>query len=136
MSIVHWNPWRELDDLFSRVAMPSEPLGASQWLPAVDITETERDYRIDVEIPAIAPEAVEVSVKDGVLTVTGERRSGTETAEGRRHRVERRYGKFTRSFRLPENVDPSGIEARSQDGVLYLILAKKEAARPRKIEVH
>ena len=136
MSIVHWNPWRELDDLFTRVAQPSEPLGRSEWLPAVDITETERDYRIEVEIPAIPPENVDVSVKDGLLTISGERRSESESGEGKRHRVERRWGKFSRSFRLPENADHGGIEARAKDGVLYLTVAKQEKARPRKIEVH
>ena len=73
MSIVRWNPWREFDDFFPRLSAPSESLSTSEWLPAVDISETDTAYHIDVEIPAIAREDVNVAVKDGVLTVTGER---------------------------------------------------------------
>lgn len=140
MSIVHWNPWREFDDLFTRVsAAPGEALARSEWLPPVDITETESAYRIDVELPAVSAEQVDVSVKDGVLTVSGERTGQSESTEGsaagKRHRVERRWGKFSRSFRLPENVDEESIEARHRDGVLYLTIAKKDKAQPRRIEV-
>ena len=150
MRIVHWNPWREFDDgraplaerelrsrLFTRVAgHPGESLSRSEWLPPADITETEKAYRIDLEIPAVAAEDVTVSVKDGVLTVSGERKSESESDEGKRHRVERRRGKFSRTFRLPENVDEDGIEARCRDGVLYLTVAKKEKVQPRKIAVN
>jgi HSP20 family protein len=101
----------------------------------VDITETEKEYRIDVEIPAVAVKDVDVSVKDGVLTVSGERNAESESSEGRRHRVERRWGKFARSFRLPENVDPESIQANARNGVLYLVIAKQEQAGPRRIEV-
>lgn len=136
MSIVQWNPWREFDDLFTRVAgAPGEALTRSEWLPPVDITETDKDYRIDVELPAVAAGDVDVSVKDGVLTVSGERKSESESGEGKRHRVERRWGKFSRSFRLPENVDDEHIDAHSRDGVLYLVIAKKEKARPKTIQV-
>jgi HSP20 family protein len=136
MSIVHWNPWREFDDLFTRVAgVPGESLARSEWLPAVDITETDEEYRIDVEIPAVAVADVDVSVKDGVLTVAGERNAETVSGEGRRHRVERRSGRFSRSFRLPENVDAETIRANARDGVLYLVIAKQEQPGPRRIEV-
>lgn len=136
MSIVHWNPWREFDELFTRVAgWPGESLARTEWLPPADITETDDAYRIDLEVPAVAADDVDVSVNDGVLTVSGERKSETESDEGKRHRVERRWGTFSRSFRLPENVDENGIEARCRDGVLYLTVAKKEKAQPRRIEV-
>ena len=134
MSIVRWNPWREFDDFFPRLAAPSENLGSSEWLPAVDISETEGAYHIDMEIPAVAREDVNVAVKDGVLTVTGERKVEKET-DGKRHRVERSYGRFTRSFRLPENVDEGSISAKSKDGVLYLVINKKAEEQPKKIEV-
>ena len=135
MSIVQWNPWKEFDDLFGRVVRtPSEHLSGSEWLPAVDITEIEGAYRIELEIPGVPAEDVSVSVKDGVLTVAGERKFETES-EGRRHRIERRYGRFSRSFRLPENADDNGISARARDGVLCLTVAKQEKAQPRSIEV-
>ncbi len=137
MSIVQWNPWREFDDLFTRVAgAPGEALSRSEWLPPVDITETDKDYRIDLEIPAVAADDVDVSVKDGVLTVSGERKTESESGEGKRHRVERRWGKFSRSFRLPENVNADTIDARIRDGVLYLVIAKQDNAQPRRIEVN
>lgn len=136
MNIVQWNPWREFDDLFARAAgRPGGSLAEADWLPAADIVETEQGYRIEMEIPAVAADDVEVAVKDGVLTVSGERRSETDSESGKRHRVERRWGRFSRSFRLPENVDWDSIDARARDGVLYLNLAKKDNARPRKIEV-
>ena len=135
MSIVRWNPWREFDDFFTNVAaVPSEHIARSEWLPPVDISETETEYRIDVEIPAVARDDVAVSVKDGVLTVTGERKVEKDT-DGKRHRVERQYGRFSRSFRLPENVDEDHISASSRDGVLYLVVSKKEKEKPRTIEV-
>ncbi len=134
MSIVRWNPWREFDDFFPRLSAPSESLASSEWLPAVDISETDTAYHIDMEIPAIAREDVNVAVKDGVLTVTGERKVEKET-EGKQHRIERQYGKFSRSFRLPENVDEGSISAKSKDGVLYVVVSKKEKAQPRQIEV-
>jgi HSP20 family protein len=135
MSIVQWNPWREFDDLFGRsVRMPSEHLSGSEWLPAVDITEIDNGYLIELEIPGVSAEDVGVSVKEGVLTVSGERKFETET-QGRRHRIERRYGRFSRSFRLPDDVDENDISARAKDGVLSLTVAKKERAQPRTIEV-
>lgn len=136
MSIVHWSPWRDFDDLFTRMTGPSgESMGRSEWLPPVDITETENAYRIEMEIPSVAAGDLDVSVNDGVLTVSGERKSESESGEGKRHRVERRWGKFSRSFRLPENVDADAIEATTKDGVLYLTVNKQEKAQPRRIEV-
>lgn len=137
MSIVQWNPWREFDDLFTRVSgAPGEALARSEWLPPVDITETAAEYRIDVEIPAVAAGDVDVSVKDGVLTVSGERRTEQASDDDKRHRVERRWGKFSRSFRLPENAKTDAIDARARDGVLYLVIPKQEKAQPRRIEVN
>ncbi len=135
MSIVQWNPWREFDDIFGRVVRtPSEHLSGMEWLPAVDITESDSAYRIELEIPGVPTDEVEVSVKEGVLTVSGERKFETEN-HGRKHRIERRYGRFSRSFRLPEDADENAISARARDGVLGLTVAKKEKAQPRTIEV-
>lgn len=139
MSIVQWSPWREFDELFTRVAgVPDEPLARGEWQPPVDISETPTEYRLDVEIPSVAAEDVDVTFKDGVLTVSGERRSarGGDGDGGRRHRVERRWGRFSRSFRLPENADAERIDARVKDGVLYLAVAKQDKAQPRRIEVN
>ncbi len=131
MSLVRYSPF---DDLFRTFASTGEPLGRDEWVPPVDIVETERAYEISLEVPAVPKEAINVSLKDGVLTVSGER--SREKAEGERlHRVERVYGKFARSFRLPDNIDEEGITARSENGVLHLTVSKHERAKPRQIEV-
>lgn len=139
MSIVRWNPVREMDDFFSRFRDLDrggwgEQIASSDWIPAVDVRETDQAFVIDIDLPAVAAEDVNVSVKDGVLVVTGERRFEKET-EGKVHRIERSYGRFTRSFRLPETADESTVEARAKDGVLHLTVGKHEAVKPRSIEV-
>jgi HSP20 family protein len=139
MSIVRWNPSREFDEFFNRFVgnrqSPSdENLASSDWSPAVDIRETDENFEIDLEIPAIAAADVKVTVKDGVLSVTGERKYEKEV-KGKVHRVERQYGRFVRSFRLPETADENRIQANSKDGVLYLKVAKRAEVKPRAIEV-
>lgn len=139
MSIVRWNPSREFDEFFnrfvgSRQGASDENLASSDWSPAVDIRETDENFEIDLEIPAIAPADVKVTVKDGVLSVTGERKYEKEV-KGKVHRVERQYGRFVRSFRLPETADEGRIQANSKDGVLYLKVAKRAEVKPRAIEV-
>jgi HSP20 family protein len=139
MSIVRWNPSRELDQLFSRFVDQGfngwgENIATSDWNPSVDIRETDEDYQIDLEVPAVQPSDVKVTFKDGVLAVSGERKYEKET-KGKVHRVERRYGRFTRTFRLPENVDEGRIEANSKDGMLYLKVPKRPEVKPRAIEV-
>lgn len=139
MSIVRWNPSQELDEFFNRFADFNrngwgENLASSDWSPAVDIRENDTEFQIDLELPAVAASDVKVTVKDGVLAVTGERKYEKET-KGKVHRVERRYGRFSRSFRLPETADESHIEANAKDGVLYLKVAKRAEVKPRAIEV-
>ncbi len=140
MSIVRWNPSQDMDEFFNRFADVrgngwGESLASSDWSPAVDIRETDGEFQIDLELPAVPPADVKVTVKDGVLAVTGERKYEKET-KGKVHRVERRYGRFTRSFRLPETADEGKIEANAKDGVLYLKVAKRAEVQPRAIEVN
>ena len=135
MNVVSFNPLREFDDFFSRVPRyPSVNHTRCEWLPPVDISETEVDYKINVEIPAVAADEVSVTVKDGVLTVSGERRSEKDDSH-KQHRVERRYGRFIRTFKLPENADEESISASSRDGILYVVIAKSEKETARTIEV-
>lgn len=133
--VTRWNPFREFDDLFAQFgAFNGERSARSAWVPPVDISETDTQYLIEMEIPAVAIEDVSVQVKDGLLSISGERRREQE-AEGRRHRVERQYGNFARSFQLPEDADEESIDAAAKAGVLTLTVAKREKATPRKIEV-
>ena len=139
MAIVRRNSVRDFDDLFNWLGDLTrsnwgESTESSDWVPAVDIRESDDEYRFELEVPAVLASDVKVTVKDGVLVVTGERRYEKETND-KVHRVERRYGRFTRSFRLPENADESKIEASAKDGVLTLRVAKREEVKPRAIEV-
>ncbi len=142
MSLAVWNPVRELDEILNKLSrVPAgdnniwgETLASADWMPAVDIRETDAEYQIELELPQISPEAVQVTFRDGVLGVTGERKFEKET-QGKVHRVERRYGRFARSFRLPETADENRIEARARDGVLYLTIAKREEVKPKTIQV-
>jgi HSP20 family protein len=138
MSLVRWNPFDEFDNLFAGFPQigpnASSARRVTDWLPPVDITETDDSYHIDLEVPAVAREDIKVSVNDGLLTVSGERKS-EERENGKAHRVERYYGKFQRTFRLPENVSEDSIKATSANGILKLEIAKTKPADPKLIEV-
>lgn len=136
MNVVRWSPFHEFDNIFQTLERSNAPVRRADWLPLVDIRETENDYQIDVEVPAIAREDLSVNVADGVLTVSGERKATETSAEtGKQHRVERRYGRFVRNFQLPEDADVEAISAENRDGVLYLRINKRESAKRRSIEV-
>jgi HSP20 family protein len=112
-----------------------EVLATGDWAPRVDIAETEKEFSIKAEIPAVKKEDVKVTIDNGVLTIKGERKQEKEEKDKKFHRVERLYGSFTRSFTLPDNVDESKIEASFKDGVLNLSLAKTEETKPKAIDV-
>lgn len=138
--VTRWNPFREYDDFFRtglNLVNTVEPALAqhSNWRPAVDIEETQTHFRLLLEIPAVAAKDVKVAVEDNVLTVSGETSAPEADTEVTQHRRERRFGAFSRSFRLPETVDEEAIEASAKDGVLTLTIAKREAPAPRQIEV-
>jgi len=141
MSVVRWNPVRDFEGLFGRGidhANYRHVERDSPWHPLVDIRETGNSYTIDMEVPAVAPKEIDVNVKDGILTVSGERKIkhvGDNEARSTTHRVERNYGAFARSFRLPEDADETQISARTENGVLYLELLKREEVLPRNIKV-
>lgn len=109
------------------------------WSPRVDISENENNFFIHAELPGMNKDDISVNIDNGVLTIEGEREHKTEDKEdknGRKfHRVERSYGKFQRSFRLPNTVEQSKIEASFNDGVLDLTIPKAEEAKPKQIEV-
>jgi HSP20 family protein len=113
----------------------NEKTGEAIWAPRADIHETEKEVTIDLEIPGLNKEDIKVEVKNGLLTISGERKmeKKTETAEGRR--IERHYGKFERAFSLPETVKDDAITASYQSGVLSLAIPKSEKALPKEIKV-
>jgi HSP20 family protein len=108
---------------------------AGGWTPEVDVEETEDTYSFHVELPGVKPEDISVSVEDGVLILSGERKFYEEKeAEGFR-RVERRFGSFHRAMRLPAKVDPEAVEAHYAHGVLRVTVPKAEDTKPHRIEV-
>lgn len=134
-----WDPFQEFDGLFDNFRRLSARDGnsdGSALVPAIDIKETENDYQIVADLPGIAKEDLDVSIREGVLTIKAEsRKVNTEETDGRVVRQERRAGRFARSLQLTDVVDDAKIHATYEDGLLNLVLPKKEAATPRKIEV-
>ncbi len=136
MNLVRWTPFGEFGHLVRSLEQSQSPVRRADWLPLVDIRESAESYHIDVEVPAVASEDLSVTVAEGVLRVSGERRSAvSDDGHNRTHRTERRYGRFERSFSLPEDADPEAISAESRDGVLYLSIAKRVPEVAKKIDV-
>ena len=130
---------REFDHLFESF-FPTRPatdeaLESAVWAPRTDLSETEDAYLIHLDLPGLKKDEVEISVHDGTLSVSGERRQ-EETEEGRTFvRVERSYGRFYRSFSLPQTINAEGIEATFEDGVLTIYVPKAEELKPRRIDI-
>jgi HSP20 family protein len=111
-----------------------EAMTVSEWTPPVDIVEDEKEYLIKTELPEVK-EDVKVTVENGTLTITGERKFDKEEKGKKYHRVERGYGSFMRSFTLPEGAAGDKITAEFKDGVLKVHLAKSAEAKPKSINV-
>ena len=146
MSIIRWEPFGATDDVFAR--MPSifgrMPKGfdfngnkALDWAPSVDISETDTEFLVRAELPAVKKEDVRITVDDGMLTISGERKQNTEEKDEKLHRVESVHGKFSRSFTLPENTNVDTIRAESKDGVItvHVTKVKSEPKKPTEIKV-
>ncbi|MYE22338.1 MAG: Hsp20/alpha crystallin family protein [Gammaproteobacteria bacterium] len=133
MNVVRWNPFAELDEFFGRRQGGNGWVDGQGWRPAVDIRETDENYLFEVELPAMDPKDVDVTLRAGVLSVAGER--SVEAGDGQMHRQERLHGKFTRSFRLPTDADDEAISASAKDGVITVAVGKRSKAKPRAIEV-
>ena len=143
MALLRRDSEQEMEDMLERYARAlGQPRAGSQeviatgdWVPRVNIAETDKAFEIKAEIPEVNKEDVKVTVHNGVLTIQGERKQEKEEKGKKFHRVERYYGSFTRSFTLPDNVDETKISALFKDGVLNLQIQKTEEAKPKSIEV-
>jgi len=143
MALIKWEPAREIEDVFDRYAKAMgwstgrghELIATGDWTPRVDISETDAEFVIKAEIPDVKKEDVRVTMDDGILTVQGERKQEKEEKGRKFHRVERYYGRFVRSFTLPDNVDETKIKASFKDGMLNLQIPKTAEAKPKSIEV-
>jgi HSP20 family protein len=143
--IARWDPFRdlvsiqdELNRLFGRTYSGTEatrPGATGSWMPPIDVSETKDKLVLAVELPGIEADEVEVSIEDSTLTVSGSREFKQESDEENYHRIERRYGSFSRSIRLPEGVEAEEVDARFDKGVLTIEVPKREETKPRRIEV-
>lgn len=143
-----WNPFKEMEELQNRLSSlmglspsripgenQSEFLSETAWSPPVDIVEEDKEYIVKAELPEIRKEDLNVTVENGMLNISGERKFEKEEKKRKYHRVERSYGSFTRSFALPADADGSKIEAEFKDGLLQVHIAKSETSQPKAIEV-
>ena len=140
-----WDPFREFQDLSDRLNRifqngPSndgreQALTVFDWVPAVNISETEKAYLVKADLPEVPKENVKVTHEAGVLTIQGERRQEKRSEGEKFHRVESSYGKFLRRFTLPEDGQAEGIEATFKEGTLSVVIPKAAAKRPQSRDI-
>ena len=137
MTITRIDPFRELASFFENFTEPTgkDQLTVGSFVPPVDVYEDEQNLILKLEIPGLNDEDVNVSVENNTLTVQGERKFEKEEKEENFHRIERRYGSFVRTFKLPNTVDAEKVEASYDKGILKITLAKRAEAKPRQIKV-
>lgn len=123
------------DRLFDDMNMTSLMSNDMTFEPVFDISENEKEYSVVAELPGIDEKDIEVNMLDGVLTIKGEKKQEREDKEATYHRIERRYGSFHRSFRMPEKVEADKIDATFKDGILRLTMPKSEEREVKKIEI-
>jgi HSP20 family protein len=132
-----WDDIFNIRNEFDRLLGQTETQVGSAWVPVVDVRETTDELVLQAELPGLTSNDVDVSVENGVLAITGEKKQ--EVQEGKEeseyHLIERRYGRFERRFTRPRSVDAERVRAEFSHGVLQVTLPKVEAAKPRKIEV-
>jgi len=137
-----WDPFRELvnlrddmDRLFNTFfgRPPEETEGF--WSPTVDIEEDSENYLAKAELPGIKKEDIKISVRGNLLTLSGERKHISEMKNKTFHRIERSFGKFSRTIALPSDVDSDKVKAAYKDGILTVTLPKPESTKPKEIEV-
>jgi HSP20 family protein len=144
MALFRWDPVRELDSLqgdmnrlFDRFfeARPANGRAVRRWIPAMDLVETGDHLVLRADLPGMSEDDVDIEIKDGVLTVSGERKAEHEEKGEGFHRVERSFGSFSRSLSLPDGVDAEKVEANFSDGVLEVRVPKPEETKPTRVQI-
>lgn len=146
-----WRPFRELSPIreFERMRRDMDRLWDSffeerprrkgeevgEWLPSLDVSETKNNLVVKAELPGMDPKDIDISLNEGILTIKGERKQEKEEKEENYHLIERSYGSFTRSVRLPGEVKSEMISASYKDGVLKVTLPKSEEAKKKEIKI-
>jgi HSP20 family protein len=145
-AITRWDPFTEMEEMQKRLSnlfgraptrvgdSRQESITVAEWAPLVDIIEDDKEYIIKTDLPEVKKDDVKVTVENGVLTIVGERKLDKEENK-KYHRVERAYGRFVRTFVVPEGVDAGKVSAEFKDGVLYVHLPKSEKPTPKQIEI-
>src|SRR5213592_2848822 len=146
--VITWNPLGEIDEAQNRLnrfflgGFPNRMgsgetpyLTVADWSPEVDISEDDRGYLLKADLPEMKKDDVRVTVEDGILSVSGERKSEKEDQKKKFHRVERSFGNFRRSFTLPEDADSTKVTAEFRDGVLKVHLPTTTKARSKALDV-
>lgn len=146
-ALTPWNPFKEMEDLQSRLAKvfglaptragngAEELMTVTEWTPSVDITEDDKEWLVKADLPELKKEDVKVTVENGVLTISGERKLEKEEKNKKYHRIERAYGAFVRSFSVPDGTDSEKVSAEFKDGVLKVHLLKSEKAKPKALDI-
>ena len=144
--LTRWDPMQDIQEFEKRLSSwrgrPSltkdggkESMRVMEWAPLVDITEDDKEYMIKADLPEIKKEDVKITVQDGVLAISGERKYEKEEKGKKYHRVERSYGSFERSFTVPADAEEEKVSAQFKDGVLTVHLPKGEHAKPKRLEI-
>jgi HSP20 family protein len=146
MAIVRWEPLREfstlqneMNRLFNTVFDAPAPSGNGaplrRWMPAMDLVEGDDHFVLRADLPGVAESDVEIEIEDSTLTISGERRNEHESREAGSYRVERAFGRFSRTLQLPKGVDADAVTASFDRGVLEVRIPKPEQRKPRRIEI-
>ncbi len=146
MTIVRWEPLRELNSLQSEMNRlfntvfdtPSNGSGGNvlrRWMPAMDLVESGDHFVLRADLPGMGEDDVNIEFEDGMLIVSGERKAEHEETKEGFHRVERSFGSFSRSLTLPQGIDPESVTANFDRGVLEIRIPKPEQRKPRRIEI-
>lgn len=150
MTLVKWNPTRELlnaerefsklfDNFTNRFGVSrsdgDEEYENAVWMPLTDISESDDHYELNIDLPGIAKEDVKISYSNNELTISGERKQEKESKGSKHHRIERSFGKYYRSFTLPEKIKDDQIDASFKDGQLRIIIPKADEIKPKQIDI-
>jgi HSP20 family protein len=145
MTVVRWEPLRELGSLQNEMnrlfnTVFDAPPGGNggtmrRWMPAMDLIETDEHFVLRADLPGMDEDDIKIELEDGTLTVSGERKAEHESKNEGYYRVERAFGGFSRSLALPKGIDPEGVSARFDRGVLEVRIPKPAERKPRRIEI-
>ncbi|MBN2468948.1 MAG: Hsp20/alpha crystallin family protein [Deltaproteobacteria bacterium] len=141
-----WDPFQEMvgmrdridrlfDEYFGRFPAAGEEIPERTWAPPVDVHEEKDTIVVKAELPEMKKDEISIEVRDNILTLSGERKREEKVKKENYHRIERSYGKFSRSFSLPDSVKVDKVKAQYKDGVLEITLPKAEAAKPTAIPI-